>query len=228
VKGLAPLNIDEQGLQFALAELAKETALTHGIVCRLECPHPVAPHDNFTANELYMIAREAVHNAVKHGRPRSIVIRLESSQGLLLQIRDDGVGIARARERAQEGFGLRIMRYRSQLIGATLKVVRRPNGGTVVTCTRTRPDQGGGLVATTAVADANGLTAETTRHNRGRRATELAGHNAAGQLAERTSSAIDSETMWLLSTRNRGKELRSAVRASGGLEHESKGRFRQR
>ena len=171
VKGLAPLKIDAHGLQFALAELAQGTALTHGIACRLECPHPVALHDNFTANELYLIAREAVHNAVKHGRPGSIVIRLESSQGLLLQIWDDGVGIARARERAHEGFGLRIMRYRSRLIGATLKVVRGANGGTVVTCTRTRPGQGACLVATPTVADANGLTAKTTSNSRGRRAT---------------------------------------------------------
>ena len=167
VKGLAPLKIDAHGLQFALAELAQGTALTHGIACRLECPHPVALHDNFTANELYLIAREAVHNAVKHGRPGSIVIRLESSQGLLLQIWDDGVGIARARERAHEGFGLRIMRYRSRLIGATLKVVRGANGGTVVTCTRTRPGQGACLVATPTVADANGLTAKTTSNSRG-------------------------------------------------------------
>ena len=167
VKGLAPRKIDAHGLQLRLAELAQGTALTHGIACRLECPHPVALHDNFTANELYFIAREAVHNAVKHGRPGSIVIRLESSQGLLLQIWDDGVGIARARERAQEGFGLRIMRCRSRLIGATLKVVRGANGGTVVTCTTTRSGQGASRTTTPTVADANGLTAETTSNSRG-------------------------------------------------------------
>ena len=59
VKGLAPRKIDAHGLQLRLAELAQGTALTHGIACRLECPHPVALHDNFTANELYFIAREA-------------------------------------------------------------------------------------------------------------------------------------------------------------------------
>lgn len=139
VAGLAPLKIDAHGLQFALSKLAQGTAVTHGIACTLECSRPVALHDGFTANELYLIAREAVHNAVKHGRPGSILIRLESSQGLLLQIRDDGVGIAGATgERAQEGFGLRIMRYRARLIGATLKVARGANGGTVVTCTKTQ------------------------------------------------------------------------------------------
>jgi len=148
VKGLAPLKIDARALQFALEVLAQRTALTHGIACRLECPHPVALRDNFTANELYLIAREAVHNAVKHGRPSSIVIRLDSSQGLLLQIRDDGVGIPATGERAQEGFGLRIMGYRSRLIGATLKVARDANGGTVVTCTKTHTRRKRALVAT--------------------------------------------------------------------------------
>ena len=138
VKGLAPLKIDAHGLQFALADLARRTALTHGIVCRLECPHPVTMRDDFAANELYLIAREAVHNAVKHGRPSSVVIRFEATHGLRLQIRDDGAGIGSAAgERAQEGFGLRIMRYRSRLIGASLKVRRGEHGGTVVTCTRT-------------------------------------------------------------------------------------------
>ena len=138
LKGLSPLKIVAHELLFALEELARGTALTHQIECRFECPYPVALDDSFTANELYLIAREAVHNAIKHGSPGTIVIRLESSEGLLLEIRDDGVGISGAAgERRQEGFGLRIMRYRSRLIGAAFKVARGANGGTVVTCTRT-------------------------------------------------------------------------------------------
>jgi PAS domain S-box-containing protein len=163
VNGLAPLEIDADGLQCALAKLAHGTALTHGIDCRLEYAHPVALRDNFTVNELYLIAREAVHNAVKHGRAGSIVIRVESSRGLFLQIRDDGVGIAAATgEGAWEGFGLRIMRYRARLIGATLKVERGANGGTVVTCTRRQHRSTRARLTAAPNPDSAGLTAKTT------------------------------------------------------------------
>ena len=132
--GLAPLVIDAAGLVAALQELAESTRRTHGIDCRLDCPQPVLVEDNFAANQLYLICREAVHNAVKHGQPRSIVMRLERHQGLRLTVEDDGVGIVRAESRRGEGLGLRIMRYRCRIIGGMLKIGRGDGGGTSICC----------------------------------------------------------------------------------------------
>ena len=44
---------------------------------------------------MYRITQEAVHNAVKHGQPESIVIDLKGSDdAITLRITDDGRGIS--------------------------------------------------------------------------------------------------------------------------------------
>jgi PAS domain S-box-containing protein len=141
LKGLAPVEIDASGLVVALDELAERTRSDHAIECRLECPQPIPDLDGFTANQLFLIAREAVHNAVKHARPRSIVIRLENVDGVCLTVLDDGVGIVRAEDhRGDPGLGLRIMRYRCRIIGGNLKIQRRDEGGTALSCSMVAGD----------------------------------------------------------------------------------------
>jgi signal transduction histidine kinase len=78
-----------------------------------------------------MVAREAVHNAVKHARARRIVVRLERRGGLALVVEDDGVDIARNRV---PGMGLRIMEYRCKIIGGVLGIAPGLHAGTCVTC----------------------------------------------------------------------------------------------
>jgi two-component system, chemotaxis family, CheB/CheR fusion protein len=135
VRGLAPVEIDATGLVVALDELAEGTRHDHAVDCSFECLQPIPSLDSFTANQLYLIAREAVHNAVKHARPRSIVIRLENLDGVCLTVLDDGIGIVRAENfRGDSGLGLRIMRYRCRIIGGNLKIQRRTEGGTLLSC----------------------------------------------------------------------------------------------
>ena len=54
---------------------------------------PVLIQDDEIATHLYHIAQEAVHNAIKHGQPQNILIRLtaEHGRGTLL-VKDDGIG----------------------------------------------------------------------------------------------------------------------------------------
>lgn len=131
--GLMPVEVDAEGLMSALDGLAEETESTHGVACRLECERTVEVHDNFTATRLFRIAKEAVHNAVKHADPGEIVIRLhDDGRELVLQITDDGIGLS---DEVAEGNGIRIMRYRCQIIGATLDIGPGDTGGVVVTCT---------------------------------------------------------------------------------------------
>jgi signal transduction histidine kinase len=105
------------------------------VPCRFQCDAPVLIQDDELATHLYHIAQEAVHNAVKHGHPQNILIRLtaEHGRGTLL-VKDDGLGIAEVREHSQ-GMGLHIMNYRAGMIGGSLEVCRDPIRGTAVTCT---------------------------------------------------------------------------------------------
>lgn len=133
-KGLVPVEVDAEGLMVALADLAYRTSDLHGIPCRFECHRPVAITDNQTAMHLYRMSQEAVTNAIKHGHPRNIIIRLGVEGDVAtLRVIDDGTGFTAA-ARHDAGSGLRIMHYRAELIGAKLEITPARPHGTIVTC----------------------------------------------------------------------------------------------
>jgi two-component system CheB/CheR fusion protein len=133
LRGLLPVSVDSQGLMAALADLADRTQREGKVACTFDCPESVSVADNLTATHLYLIAQEAVHNALKHGQPRSIRISLESTHFLVLRVQCDGIGMP-TRPEANGGLGLRIMRNRAAIIGATLTIEPAKPRGTVVTC----------------------------------------------------------------------------------------------
>jgi len=91
--------------------------------------------DQAVAIHLYRIAQEAVSNALKHGKAGRIEINLTASaNAAALAVTDNGVGLPR-KPRKRTGMGLRIMRYRAEVIGGTLSAEPLPGGGTRVVCT---------------------------------------------------------------------------------------------
>jgi PAS domain S-box-containing protein len=137
LRGLLPVEVDSRGLMAALTGLAHRTHREGQVTCTFDCPEPVAVADNLTATHLYLVAQEAVHNAVKHGQPRNIRISLESNHLLVLRVQDDGIGMP-AQPVANRGLGLRIMHNRAAIIGATLTSEPAEPTGTVVTCALAR------------------------------------------------------------------------------------------
>jgi two-component system CheB/CheR fusion protein len=145
LRGLLPVAVDSEGLMAALADLCDRTRQEGKVACTFDCPAPVAVADNLTATHLYLIAQEAVHNAVKHARARQVRIRLTDEERLALSVQDDGTGMPAAPTENQ-GLGLRIMRNRAAIIGAALTIGPARPTGTVVTCALPRknhePEQG--------------------------------------------------------------------------------------
>ena len=103
-----------------------------------DCPRPVLLDDNLVATHLYLIAQEAVHNAVKHAQCKNIRISVESDQLLVLRVRDDGIGIAALPTEDRGGLGFRIMRNRAEIVRAALTIEPAMPSGTAVTCTLAR------------------------------------------------------------------------------------------
>ena len=133
-KGLYPVEMAADGLMLALEEYAATASELFKVACRFECDSPVLMHDPATAGHLYRIAQEAVGNAIKHGKARNILIRLEvGEEGTVLSIKDDGVGLPEPLP-MKRGIGLRIMAHRSTMIGGKFNVRRDEAGGTLVTC----------------------------------------------------------------------------------------------
>ncbi|GLC24847.1 GAF domain-containing sensor histidine kinase [Roseisolibacter agri] len=132
--GLARLRHD--GLVAALHAHAESGALG-GLPVQIDADG-YAPQDAPREEALYRIAREALHNVVKHAHAGHADVRLEVRAGVgRLVVRDDGIGFAAheargARRPAGYGLGLRSMRERAAEQGGALRVDSAPGRGTVV------------------------------------------------------------------------------------------------
>ncbi len=83
------------------------------------------------ADTLYHIGQEALANAVRHGQPSTLSLRLICEKERVdLKIQDDGCGFTPMDD--LPGFGLRSMRKRAGSIGATLVIRSTPGAGTEV------------------------------------------------------------------------------------------------
>ncbi|MHC4622440.1 MAG: PAS domain-containing sensor histidine kinase [Planctomycetota bacterium] len=134
-KMLHPVDLEGGGLAAALRTLASNTMNLLKISCHLNCRNAVEIHNPPAAKHLYRIAQQAVTNAVKHGRAKNIRIELASAaDSSVLRVKSDGRNFPKTVAR-KKGLGLKIMKYRAEMIGGSLDVGRGPKGGTVVTCT---------------------------------------------------------------------------------------------
>lgn len=133
VRGLCPVDLEADGLVRALEELTSGVQATNRLRCRFESDRVIRIHQVNVASQLYYIASEAVHNAVKHARARNILVSLHRVNAgcLELRIEDDGIGISQPSE---TGRGLQIMPYRARMIGATLDIGKSATGGVCVRC----------------------------------------------------------------------------------------------
>jgi len=136
--GLAPAVIELAGLTGALRELAINAAEMFRIRCHYDGPETVPVRDSVAALNLYRIAQEAIGNAVRHGKAQEICVLLQPGKDrVTMLIRDDGCGIPQPQPQSP-GMGLRTMRYRAAMIGATLEIRPGASGGTEVACTLPR------------------------------------------------------------------------------------------
>ena len=132
--GLRPVPAQPDGLADALSALASHAKSTSGIKCDFQNPQRATVRCQETANHLFRIAQEAVQNALKHGQPRRLDLRLiRQGREIILTVADDGSGFQASPQRAG-GMGLDIMRHRADLCHGALKVSSRAGKGTVITC----------------------------------------------------------------------------------------------
>jgi len=81
---------------------------------------------------LFRVAQEALANAVRHARPRTILVQLTSNDDSVeLSIIDDGIGFATA-DRARSGLGLRSIDERVRLARGNMQVESRIGHGTAL------------------------------------------------------------------------------------------------
>ena len=86
-----------------------------------------------TKLHLFRIAQEALSNAIRHADPEMIDITLGfQDRGLLLEVADDGIGVANSTSIQLVYGGLHAMRQRAGHLGGALILDRGELGGTIV------------------------------------------------------------------------------------------------
>ena len=83
---------------------------------------------------LFRIFQEAMNNIIKHAQATQVEVRMGFyPDELHLWIQDNGQGFVTDEVAAGNGIGLRNIKNRSHLIGATCQIESRPGSGTLVT-----------------------------------------------------------------------------------------------
>ena len=134
--GLSPATPPARdGFVAALTSLASWSRAHFGIEVELRLAVPPALSiDEVSATHLYLIAQEAILNAVKHGAARAVVMSLRVANRMIqLSIADNGAGLPKQFSSAA-GMGLKIMEYRAGLFGGSVQIKNRKNGGARVRC----------------------------------------------------------------------------------------------
>lgn len=133
--GAFPTELERQGLLAALTQMAETARRLYKVEAIFHGParwESLAPDAEL---HLYRIAQESVANAIKHGRPRRVVIGLSRDRdSLILSVTDDGSGLPPKRDPTRISMGLDIMRHRAGLLGGTFSIASVKEGGTEVRC----------------------------------------------------------------------------------------------
>ena len=131
-----PSNDTLDGLVTYVCKYAQEYLAVAGLRYRLDVPAelPGTPVPPELRHNVFLAAKEAVTNVVRHAKASSVWIRLRLEPGnFFLEIQDNGRGMAGMDEkRAQSRNGLTNMRKRMEDIGGSYSIGPAPDGGTVV------------------------------------------------------------------------------------------------
>jgi signal transduction histidine kinase len=126
---LRPESLDREGLTGALEKQAAAVQARHGVNVNLQVAgEPDLPLA--TKEMLYRVAQEALHNAAKHARARTLdlVLELEPSE-VTLRVVDDGRGFDPSAEYPGH-LGLQSMRERASAAGGRLEIESTLGEGT--------------------------------------------------------------------------------------------------
>ena len=138
LRGLHSSNRSSADLEQAFCQIQQELTVPQGVnqaavrLIVLGAPRPLRAA---TRDEVYLIGREALINAVRHSRASGIEIELEYGvKSLRVCIRDNGCGInsqalCSGRDRH---WGLSGMGERAERIGAKFRVLSRAGAGTEI------------------------------------------------------------------------------------------------
>jgi two-component system, NarL family, sensor histidine kinase UhpB len=141
---LRPMALGHVPVRDLLEQILRDRRREHPhLALSLLAPRLAASYGDAVDLTIYRCVQESLTNAIRHGRPTSVRVRLSEidavagdggdlRSGLDLRVEDDGSGFAGA---TPWGFGLRGMQERVVALGGAFAIARRDGGGTAVQVT---------------------------------------------------------------------------------------------
>ena len=145
VWAMRSLPIREQTFPEAIKTLASRIGEGHAARIDVQTSGQLDDVPDFVAGNLLLIVQEAIYNALRHGRPKTITVQVSDhppTHSIQATVQDDGAGFSVGHQQgAEQGhFGLHGMRERAERLGGSLSIESEPGGGTAVSIEVRRRD----------------------------------------------------------------------------------------
>jgi PAS domain S-box len=132
---LRPQMLDELGLAAAIEWLSNDFKKRSGIKCSLDLQYIDYLEPNISIS-LFRIFQAALANIMLHSKAKSISVKLElRDELLLLSVKDDGIGITQEQINSTKSFGIVGMSERAQQINGGFEINSEINKGTEIKVT---------------------------------------------------------------------------------------------
>jgi signal transduction histidine kinase len=130
---LRPGVLDDLGLAAAVEWQAREFEHRTGIPCALRSTVDDGALDPVVSTAVFRIFQESLTNVARHSSASSVEVTLEHRDSdLVLEVFDNGIGIAPAETSNIRSIGLAGMRERAHLVGGGLSITGAAGAGTTV------------------------------------------------------------------------------------------------
>ena len=130
---LRPGILDELGVAAALEWMAKDFQNRTGIGCKVAIQGVDRISDTARATAIFRIVQEALTNVMRHAAASLVNVSLKKKDHtLIVEVRDNGIGIAEGRIMGSKSFGLIGIRERVRLLGGKAVIQGKPGQGTLV------------------------------------------------------------------------------------------------
>jgi len=133
---MRPGILDELGVAAALEWLVKDFQKRTGIRGKIVLQGVDRMSDTVLSTAIFRIVQEALTNVVRHAASSQVNVSLEKmNNALILEVRDNGIGIMEGQISDSKSLGLIGMRERVLLLGGEVAISGKPGEGTLVRVT---------------------------------------------------------------------------------------------
>lgn len=133
---LRPGILDELGVAPAIEWMAKDFQNRTGIGCKVVLQGVDNISDTVRATAIFRVVQEALTNVMRHAAASRVNVSFrKKDHTLVVEVRDNGIGITEGRISGSKSFGIIGIRERVRLLGGKAVILGKPGKGTLVRVT---------------------------------------------------------------------------------------------